>query len=185
MKITLQHIQEILSEYRISARIVDTHHYIEQYRDHPTFRAKFILRVDFLDHKSVVMKLVQQEEHPRLIIEQQSIFSELMRRNGILTPKRYIAGEHYCISYVINDLSLDVTVEEYLGEEIKTIDIEIAGKAGQLMGRMHAISEKEGAHIRVDSIFNVVGYNEVSGYERFRELGEAGQLNLMKYRRNH
>ncbi|MCM3784935.1 hypothetical protein M3231_18355 [Neobacillus mesonae] len=181
MKIELQHIKEVLSLFQIQSHIIRTNYFIEQYKESPSFRVKVILRAEFADHPSVVIKFIQQEEHPRWKIEQQSVFSEHMRVNGILTPKRYKSGESYCIPYELDHFSLDVTVEEYLGEEIKTIDEEVTGKIGQLMAQMHSIAEKNKCHIEADSIFNVTGYNEVSGYERFKELGEAGHFNSERY----
>jgi len=39
-------------------------------------------------------------------------------------------------------MCLDVTVEDYLGEEIKTIDFKLAYKIGQLVAKIHYISER-------------------------------------------
>ncbi|SDX43035.1 phosphotransferase [Paenibacillus sp. PDC88] len=183
MNIERYHLEEILSAYGIKNQITDTHDYIKQYSVSDTPRVKAIIRADFIDRPSVVVKMIKQKEHPRWKMEQQSIFSEHMRRNGILTPKRYISKEQYCISVWIENVELDVILEDYLGEEIRTIDVETVGRIGQLMARMHIISERDDCHIDADSIFNVTGYNEASGYERFRELGEAGYLNQEKYER--
>ncbi|WP_047912861.1 hypothetical protein [Paenibacillus sp. TCA20] len=183
MNIERYHLEEILFAYGIKNQITDTHDYIKQYSVSDTPRVKAIIRTDFVDRPSVVFKMIKQKEHPRWKMEQQSIFSEHMRRNGILTPKRYISEGQYCISVWIENVELDVIVEDYLGEEIRTIDVETAGRIGQLMARMHIISERDDCHIDADSIFKVTGYNEASGYERFRELGEAGYLNQEKYER--
>lgn len=94
-----------------------------------------------------------------------------------------MSGNSYCIKYKLNDMFLDVTVEDYLGEEIKTIDFKLAYEIGQLMAKIHNISEKGHCYIGANTIFNVVGYNEVSGYDEFVKLGESGKIDSEMYQK--
>jgi hypothetical protein len=86
-------------------------------------------KVDFANRNSLVVKFVKEDRHPHNIIEKQSKFSEYLRGQGILTPRRYISGDSHCIKYKLKDMCLDVTVEDYLGEEIKTMDFKLAYKS--------------------------------------------------------
>ena len=188
MKIERNHIADMLALFYITDPITELTYFIEQYSIDPNTsipRVKVIVRTDFENADPVVVKCINQKEHPGHIIEQQSVFSEHMRRNGIITPRRYpVVGEEQalCLTYYIEDTPLIVTVEEYIGEEIRQIDPGTAYKIGRLMGEMHRIAERDKLHIEANSIFDVIGYNEASGYNRFKELGEAGHLQLDKYK---
>lgn len=81
----------------------------------------------------------------------------------------------------MNNILVNVTVEDYLGDEIKAIDFNDAFKIGQLMARMHKISEKGNCHIGANTIFNIVGYNEVSGDDEFVKLGESNKIDSEMY----
>ena len=48
---------------------------------------------------------------------------------------------------------------------------------------MHKISEKGNCHIETNTIFNVVGYNEVSGFNSFLELGEGSKIDSVMYQK--
>ncbi len=52
-------------------------------------RAKVIVRAEMDNRLAYIIKFVLEEEHSIELIEEQSIFSECMRRNKINTAKRY------------------------------------------------------------------------------------------------
>jgi Ser/Thr protein kinase RdoA (MazF antagonist) len=170
MKIELKDIINVLSLYNINSTITGYHFFMNGYNE-KTLEVKVIAKAEFSDRNALVVKFVRENNHSNNIIEEQSRFSEHLRNYGVLTPKRYKIGDKYCNIYHIDGLTLDVTVEDYIGEEIKVINNELAYKIGQLMGANHCIAEKDNLHINADTIFNVVGYNEVSGYNDFIKLG--------------
>ncbi|MDW0115591.1 hypothetical protein QTL97_01395 [Sporosarcina thermotolerans] len=180
MNIGLETINEVLALYTIKGQISNIHNFIHYY-DEKNAEVKIICKVEFTDRNPVVVKFVKEKEHPSHIIESQSLFSEYLRDHGILTPRRYVSEGRYCQNYKLHHLDVAVTVEDYLGEEIKAIDYNLAYKLGQLMGKIHKISEKGNCLIGNSTIFNLVGYNEVSGYNAFRELGEAGAIDTVMY----
>lgn len=182
MNIELINLTDVLALYDITEQISDYKFFINGYNNE-TSEMKVIVKVQFQNRDPLVLKFVRENHHPHHIIEKQSEFSEYLRHNGILTPKRYRSGNRYCITYTLNDIYLDVTVEDYLGEAIKTINYKHAYQIGQLMARIHNISEKGNCNIGAETIFNVVGYNEVSGYDRFVELGERGKIDSEMYRK--
>lgn len=182
MDIKLDNLNDVLALYKIIGQISDFEFFINGY-DEKTSEMKVIIKVLFMDRNPLVVKFIRENRHPHNEIEKQSKFSEYLRSQGILTPKRYISGDNYCIKYTLNDRCLDVTVEDYLGEKIKTIDFKLAYKIGQLVARIHNISEKGNCYIGTNTIFNVVGYNEVSGYDQFVELGESGKIDSEMYKK--
>jgi Ser/Thr protein kinase RdoA (MazF antagonist) len=182
VNIQLENLIDVLALYNIIDQISDFKFFINSYND-KTSEMKVITKVDFANRNSLVVKFVREDRHPHNIIEKQSKFSEYLRGQGILTPRRYISGDNHCIKYKLKDMCLDVTVEDYLGEEIKNMDFKIAYKIGQLIARIHNISEKGNCHIGANTIFNVAGYNEVIGYDGFVELGESGKIDSEIYQK--
>lgn len=182
MNIELKNLMEVLTLYNITEEISNFNFFINGYND-KTSEIKVIIKVEFLNKNPLVVKFVRENDHPHNIIETQSVFSEYLRSHGILTPKRYMSGGCYCRKYELNNIFIDVTVEDYLGEEIKTIDLKLTYKIGQLMAKIHKISEEGNCHIGSNTIFNVIGYNEVSGFNSFLELGEGGKIDSVLYQR--
>ena len=176
MEIGLNDISNVLTLYDINFGICSYKYFINSF-DERKSEAKFIIKVDLNNKKSLIVKFIHQGRNSHDIIEEQSRFSEHLRMCGVLTPKRYKNDDVYCITYPLNGLTLDVTVEDYIGEEIKVTDNDLAFKIGQLMGQNHCIAEKDNLHINACTIFNVVGYNEVSGYDEFLKFGNDGLIN--------
>lgn len=182
MGIELRNLINVLELYNIKENIRDFKFFINNYNN-KTLEMKAIIKVEFNNRSPLVVKFVKENNHPQDLIERQSIFSEYLRSQSVLTPKRYMSGESYCIKFELDNIWLDVTVEDYFGEEIKTIDLNLSYKIGKLMGKLHRISEKGNCHIGNSTIFNVVGYNEVSGFDRFVELGESNKIDSVMYKK--
>lgn len=174
LKITKEHIQSILGKYNVTDQITTLNYFIEYYSESGI---KVIVKVNFTSRNSLIVKFIKDENYPHKDIENQSVFSEHLRKNGILTPKRYISNGKHCITESIDENALDITVEDYIGEEIKTIDFKSAYKIGELIAEMHIISLRDNCIIGADTIFNVTGYNEVSGFEKFCEIKNDSMLN--------
>lgn len=170
MNIEKENILKVLALFNIDFDIKSYNFFINGF-DEQTSEVKIIVKVDLSNEKSLVIKFIRQDMNPHNVIEEQSRFSEHLRERGILTPKRYKSGDSYCITYTFNGLLLDVTVEDYLGKEVKVIDNTLAYNIGRLMGKNHCIAEEDNLYINANTIFNIVGYNEVSGYNEFVRLG--------------
>ncbi|MDN4608999.1 hypothetical protein [Sporosarcina highlanderae] len=182
MNIGVIDVNKILTSYNINGQVSNVFDFIHYYNEKDK-EIKIISKVEFTNREPLVVKFVKENTHPPHIIESQSVFSEYLRSQGILTPRRYVSGGKYCLSYKVNGMDVAVTVEDYFGEEIKAIDFNLAYQMGQLMGKIHRISENGNCLIGRSTIFDLLGYNEVSGYNTFRELGEAGKINAEMYRK--
>lgn len=175
MIITHDEIKEALHCFGIHGTIMKTE-ILLKYRyseNNPASKEKRqIIRVDFAERSPIVIKYVSEEEHPNQLIEEQAIFSEKLRLHGIVTAKHYICEGKYCIKRWIDDFKLDVTAEDYLGEEVKVINETIAYKIGFLLGNMHVIAEKNDYHIKGETLFNISTKNDVTMFDKFLRLKE-------------
>lgn len=180
MNISFEMIHEILPLYKIEGQVSAIHDFIHYY-DEKSAEVKIVSKVEFTDRCPLVVKITKENEHPFHKIESQCGFSEYIRSQGVLTPKRYTSDGKYCVRYQLNNLVVGVTVEDFLGEELKAIDFTLSNKIGQLQGKIHRISEDGKCLIGSNTIFDFCGYNEVSGYETFCELGEAGKIDSAMY----
>lgn len=180
MNVSFEMMNEILSLYKIQEKVSAIYNFIHYYNEHSA-EVKIVSKVEFTDRNPLVVKITKENEHPFHKIESQSEFSEYIRSQGVLTPKRYANDGKYCVHYQLNNLIVGVTVEDFLGDELKAIDFTLSYKIGQLLGKIHRISEDGKCLIGSNTIFNFCGYNEVSGYEKFCELGDTGNINSEMY----
>lgn len=183
MKINKNHIQDVLNQYGIEGNINNIFYLIEDYEKGTLPRAKVIVKAEMDNSLTYIIKFVLEEEHPVKLIEEQSIFSECMRANGINTAKRYKSCDKYCISYTVNDLIYAVTVEEYLGEELKFINYKIVDGIATLVAEMHSISQENNCHISGNTIWDI--FDETTdisrGYKAFYEYRNNGEYDFSLY----
>lgn len=177
MKIDNGHIQSIINKYEIHDEIIKSSPYIEYYNMEEPHEVKFISKIDLRRHKPIIIKITKEYDYSNQVIEEQSIFSQYMRTHGVLTPRRYKSGSRYCIEYEIDSIALNVTVEDYIGEELKAIDEALSFRIGALMGKMHKLSTDGDCHIHNNTIFDLNGYDEVNGFTALKELAEANKIN--------
>ena len=167
MNVELKDISNALALYGIKGDIIN-HSFFNNYFDEEESEAKFILKADLSDGKSLVVRFIRQEGYPRTRTEEQSRFSEHLRKRGVLTPNKYRGNDAFCIPYRLNELELDITVEDYIGETCNFYtDEKIMYKIGQLVGGMHRIAEEDNLHLSGDSLYNLMSYDEFTDYASF------------------
>ena len=105
MNIQLKDLIDVLALYNITAQISDFKFFINGYDD-KTSEMKMIIKVDFVNRSPVVVKFLRENRHPHNKIENQSKFSEYLRNQGILTPKRYTSGDNHCIELIAMSANL-------------------------------------------------------------------------------
>ncbi len=146
---------------------------------------KLIFSVTLANGKRVVIKLVYgevlvygeiKEADLHRILENQSIFSEFMRNQGIRTPKRYQSEGQFCREYIYRSLPCSLTLEDWCGHELTEINIELAEKIGRLMAEMHMISFKHHCEIGRGTLFSAAYANDVEVYEDFCRLCQDERL---------
>lgn len=176
-------IRDTLIRYGFDEKPAGTEYYID-YIDERTDDAdyaKHILKATFDSRPPLVMKFTHELPHD--VIERQSRFAEHLRARGIPTPRRYLCGEAYCAAACAGGLALDVTVEDWCGEELKRLDFHTARLIGALMARIHRISLEDGCRIGAATLFSAAEKNDVNRYDRFEKLCEDEHLDSSLARR--
>lgn len=166
-------IRNTLVRYGFPERPAGTEYYIDE-RTEDAIYAKYVLKVSFDNRPPLVMKFTR--EHPHDVIERQSRFAEHLRVRGIPTPRRYLCGGACCAVACAGGLTLDVTVEDWCGEELKSLDFHSARLIGALMARIHRISLEDGCRIGAATLFSAAEKNDVNRYDRFEKLCENEHL---------
>ena len=175
--VEIEVIEEVLTLYGFDAAITEQKSYIHAIKDNGWL--KLIFRVTLDSGKMLVIKILHEDEdlaEECQKVERQSIFSEVMRSNGIRTPERYQAQGKYCNEYVYHDLPCMVTVEDWCGEEITEINTAIAFQIGELMARMHNISLANKCEIGHRTLFSAAYWNDVDSFPEFCEITKDEQL---------
>lgn len=180
MALELSAVRRALAQYGFTGEILGVTSYID-YREADRSYAKHILKADLDDHPPLVVKFTR--DRPRGVIEEESRFSEHLRARGLPTPRRYQCGGAYCTTCSLDGLSLDVTVEDWCGDELKAIDRRTAYLIGELMARIHRISLEDGCRIGAATLFSAAEKNDVNRYDRFEALCRDKRLDSALVRR--
>lgn len=181
IEITRDFMQNILLRYGINDKVIEFSHKIKNWDDNKGY-IKFVTSVK-TENGHYIVKLFRRESFKRTI-EEQSVFSEYLRANGILTAKRYKCQNHYRTDLRLGKYILSVTVEDYIGEEIILLTAPVARKIGELLARMHNISEGGNCHIhRGHTIFNITTKNDVVGYDILLRYARKGKLDMSVFAR--
>lgn len=166
-------IKDILKLYCLNMDFSEQEEYINYKEKDGDNLVKIILSVLLKGRKRVVIKILNEQGdllENRAKIEKQSAFSELMRKNGIITPMRYMSNGKYCNEYLYNNILCNVTVEDWCGEEIKEINVDISYKIGELMARMHIVSLENKFEIGYGTLFSAAYRNDVDVFENFCKI---------------
>lgn len=173
-------ISSILKTYGLDTSFSEQEEYLYFYKKYG-YNVKAVFSVLLQNKQRVVIKIVNIEHNDfhqdTIKTENQSTFSELLRHNGIVTPKYYMANGKYCNQFVCNDFPCNVTVEDWCGEEITEITTDLSYKIGELTARMHVISLNNNASIGFPTIWSAITKNDADAYEDFCEICKNENLN--------
>ena len=98
---------------------------------------------------------------------------EKLRKSGITTPRQYQSNGAFARWYDVNAYRVLVTVEEFAENEITAVDVAIAEKTGELMAKMHCISEKNDFHVSNAVMFDPFAANDLFDIDLFLSLAPA------------
>lgn len=110
------------------------------------------LIVKFLNERAFILDVTHLQITTETI-EKQAAFSEILRREGMIVPKRYQRNQSYCMPMEIDGVPLDVTVEEFLGQPMKEFSPDLFYTYGCLIGMIHRISLEQGCKIDFSIVF--------------------------------
>ncbi len=175
--VDLPFVGEILQAFGFGGNITELKRCIENVYDGGNF--KFVISATVDSGERVIVKIFNEYSDPdaeQRRIENESIYSELLRSRGIITPRRYTSGGSYAIRRSLCGVPCIVSVEDWCGEEITAITSEIARDIGALLGRIHLIGLDTGFVIGNMTLLCAAGENDVDAYSEFCEITENENL---------
>lgn len=170
--VTIQNINDILRDYRITGiciKIVELQRYYYEKDNLESKEVRLIVKAVLDNGKELVIRFKNEQDVTFDLIESQSHFAKLLVENCISTPAIYTSEGHFARIYDFSGYEVIVTVEDFVNGELKEIDTDIARKAGELLARMHNISEQADYHISNEILFDPLIQNELFSFETFIE----------------
>lgn len=173
LNVKMEQIGGILKDFLITSNIKSV---IELQRDNyeeygPNSKeVRLILKVEFIDHAPIVIRFRKEANMTIELIEAQSNFAYLLQKNGIETPALYMVDGHFAKWYSIDEYDVIVTVEQFVENEITCVDTSVAESTGELLAKMHNISEKNNCHVCAKVLFDPMTRNDLFGFEEFKSL---------------
>lgn len=175
-EITADDIACLLQKYHIPANVREIHE-LQRYhyeRDSPDSKeVRLIVKVELDDAPPLVMRFKNEEGVTDALIESQCRFAETLRQNGIMTPLQYQADGKYTFPYHHAGYDVIVTLEEFVENEVKVVDSDIARKTGELLAKTHTIAEQHALHVDNDVLFDPFSSNDLFDYEAFLSIGPS------------
>ncbi len=167
LTITSEDIRAVLRDYGVMPECVSFTELQRYDYDNDPVRVRLIIRAELTNGRSVVIRFKNEEDAPQDIIEAQSRFAALLYRHGIETPKAYTYGGDLAHGYSIGGYDVVVTVEDFADGEIQIVDPKTAEDTGELLAKMHCITEKADAHADSKVLFDPLAENDLFSFEAF------------------
>ena len=172
LKVTLSDIQQILSDYDITdtaAGFSELQRYNYDKNNESSKEVRLIIKVIFESRSPVVIRFKNENSVTGEMIEKQSRFAETLHSKGIVTPHNYSNSGRFAMTYHINDYDVIVTVEDFCEGEVKAVDVETARMTGELLAKMHDISERENLRLGMKTLFDPLDRNDLFDLSVFTE----------------
>lgn len=168
-------VRNILSDFGINGdviRVAELQRY--DYENDSANHVRLIVKAELADAMNAfVLRFVSEDGVTRELIEDQCRFADIMRQNGVATPKRYRAGGSFTEQYAADGYDVTVTVEDFAENEIKLVDEDIAEKTGHLLAEMHNISETLDLHVKNRVLFDPLDKNDLFDAAEFLCYGAS------------
>lgn len=134
-------------------------------------QVRLIVRAELVSGPPLVIRFKNEADVTLEGMERQCRFADALRKNGILTPYQYpsLNGE-FARQRQINGYDVIVAVEQFAEHEIKTVDPAIAWKTGEMLAKMHNISEQNDLHVPNQVLFDPFTKNDLFDFGAFASL---------------
>lgn len=174
--ITCKDVASILQDYNIVAEIRNISE-LQRYnyeRDDPNARkVRLIVKIDLEDAPPLVIRFKNEDDVTVELVESQSRFAAVLKKNGIITPTQYMSNGRYANWYTIGGYDVIVAIEQFVENEIKVVDETIAQKTGELLAKTHAIARQNNLHIKNNVLFNPFEHNDLFSFDTFVSLEQS------------
>ena len=168
--ITVNDIERIFQDYGIYEHCagfseLQRYHYEED--DPDSKEVRLIVKAETNSGSAVVIRFKNEADVTLDTVTAQSKFAVLLAENGIETPRIYHANGQYARWYQISGYKVIVTVEDFVGGELKEVDTKTAEQTGRLLARMHNVSEMNDFHVQNNVLFHPLKRNDLFSFEDF------------------
>ena len=135
-------IKNILQDYNITNKFIsfsELQRFHYERVDQQSKQVRLIVKIDFEDSASVVMRFKNETDVNIELIDKQSQFADVLKTNGIAVPAQYKTNGHFARWYCIGGYDVIVTIEDFVDNEIKIVDTAIAKATGKMLAKTHMI----------------------------------------------
>lgn len=170
---SLPDIAGILRDFGLSqeiGRVSELQRYDYEDRDPGAKEVRLIVKAEPVSGPPLVVRFKNEPDAPLEVIDSQCRFADTLRKNGILTPCQYQSNGMFAKRLELNGYDVTVTVEQFAEHEIKAVDPDIARKTGELLARMHNISEQNDLHVPAQVLFDPFAPNDLFDFASFAAL---------------
>ena len=120
-----------------------------------------VILIETILHVRYVMKLLSDKWICVEEEEKRSEFSELLRVNGLPVPQKYKVKNRYIGCFCFGEVEFKVTIEDYFGENLKTVSFGNIKTLGRLLADMHKISINHEYHLKKGSTYCALFFGRV------------------------
>lgn len=169
-------METVLRDFNIPAaiaEITELQRYNYECKEPDSKEVRLIVKVQLTDGSPLVIRFKNEEDVTIELLESQCRFAETMRQNGIETPVQYQTNGTFARWYSFGGYDVIVTVEQFVENQLKAVTPPIARKTGELLAKMHTISEQNHLHVKNPVLFDPFSSNDLFAYEDFKALGDS------------
>lgn len=169
-------VENILRDFGIFSKIKlvsELQRYNYESKTPDSKEVRLIVKVELESGAALVVRFKNEPDVTMELIESQSRFADEMRKNGIITPYQHQSNGAFAKQYDINGYDVIVTVEQFVENEIKVVDAAVAEKTGELLAKMHNISEANDLHVQNEVLFDPFARNDLFDFISFSSIGTA------------
>lgn len=169
-------LAQILRDYAFGqeiSRIEELLRYHYEEHDPASKEVRLIQKITLAGGQTLVVKFKYEADVTREMIEAQCGFAMLLLENGVHTPRFYSHGGNYVTEYEIGGNSVWVTVEDFVGGEVRVVDVPTAEKTGVLLAKTHNISEQHHCHVDCPVLFDPFAPNDLFFADAFASIGPS------------
>lgn len=177
-EVSIADVNAILKDYAFSAvatHVTELQRYHYEKADPNSKEVRLIIRVYLNDGVSIVMRFKNENDVTQALLESQCQFADLLRTNGIPSPRQYPSGNRFATLYTIHGYEVIVCVEDFVEGEIKQVDSDIARKTGALLAQTHTIAQRCNAHVDNPVLFDPFQKNDLFFFDTFETMSHSFQ----------
>ena len=124
---------QILNRFNIRNKVLEIH-CIQESENNENYRGLFQITTE---NKVYVCRISNEKNFPMPLVEKQSQFAMILHANGVNTARKYRCQNNYCIHHLINGIEMQITLEEYIGEDLSDVGIGFLKEFGEVLGRVY------------------------------------------------